>query len=139
MTTRIVADTNVLVSGLGWSGPAAQVLDAARDGRLQLVQSPPLLTELRRVLAYPKLARAIPDPPGLATLIEATAVLGHPVRTLHTISDEADNRVLEAAVAGTVEYVISGDRHLLDLVSFEQIPILRPAAFCAQVLDASDH
>lgn len=51
------------------------------------------------------------------------------------ISDEADNRVLEAAVTGTAEYVISGDHHLLDIVSFEQIPILRPAAFCAQVLD----
>jgi len=34
--------------------------------------------------------------------------------------------VLEAAVTGTAEYVISGDRHLLELVSFEQIPILPP-------------
>jgi len=135
LTTRIVADTNVLVSGLGWAGPCAQVLDAVSDGRLQLVQSPALLTELRRVLAYPKLARAIPDPASLATLIEAAAVLVHPERTLHVISDEADNRVLEAAIAGTVQYVISGDHHLLDLVSFEQIPILRPAAFCAQVLE----
>jgi putative PIN family toxin of toxin-antitoxin system len=114
---------------------AAPLLLEPRDGRLQLVQSPALLTELRRVLAYPKLARAIPDPTGLATLIEAAAVLVHPECTLHVISDEADNRVLEAAVAGTVQYVISGDHHLLDLVSFEQIPILRPAAFCAQVLE----
>jgi len=99
------------------------------------VQSPPLLTELRRVLAYPKLARAIPDSAGLATLIEVVAVVVAPTRTIDVISDEADNRVLEAAVTGTAEYVISGDHHLLDLVSFEQIPILRPAAFCAQVLD----
>ncbi len=135
MTTRIVADTNVLVSGLGWAGPCAQVLDAVSDGRLALVQSPALLTELRRVLAYPKLARAIPDPAGLTTLIEAVAVVVAPTRTIDVISDEADNRVLEAAVTGTVQYVISGDHHLLELVSFEQIPILRPAVFCAQVLD----
>ncbi len=135
MTTRIVADTNVLVSGLGWAGPCAQVLDAVSDGRLALVQSPALLTELRRVLSYPKLARAIPDPAGLATLIEAVAVVVAPTRTIDVISDEADNRVLEAAVTGTAEYVISGDHHLLELVSFEQIPILRPADFCAQVLD----
>jgi len=81
LTTRIVADTNVLVSGLGWGGASAKILDAVRDGRLALVQSPALLAELRRVLAYPKLA-------------------------------------------------------LLDLGSFAQIPILMPAAFCAQVLDA---
>jgi len=135
LTARIVADTNVLVSGLGWAGPCAQVLDAVSDGRLALVQSPALLTELRRVLAYPKLARVIPDPAGLATLIEAVAVVVAPTRTIDVISDEADNRVLEAAVTGTAEYVISGDHHLLDLVSFKQIPILRPAAFCAQVLD----
>ncbi len=54
LTTRIVADTNVLVSGLGWAGPCAQVLDAVHEGRLALVQGPPLLSELRRVLAYPK-------------------------------------------------------------------------------------
>jgi putative PIN family toxin of toxin-antitoxin system len=136
LTTRIVADTNVLVSGLGWAGPCAQILDAVTDGRLQLVSSPALLSELRRVLAYPKLAQAIDDPAGLAALIEALAVVVAPTRTINTITDdEDDNRVLEAAVTGTVQYVISGDRHLLDLGSFQQIPILRPAAFCAQILD----
>jgi putative PIN family toxin of toxin-antitoxin system len=135
LTTRIVADTNVLVSGLGWAGPSAQVLDAVTDGRLALVQSAPLLSELRRVLAYPKLARAISDPAGLAALIEAVAVVVAPTRTIDAIADEADNRVLEAAIAGEVNHIISGDRHLLDLVSFKQIPILSPAAFCAQILD----
>ena len=137
MTARIVADTNVLVSGLGWAGPSAQVLDAVRAGRLALVQSPALLAELRRVVAYPKLAPVIGDPAGLAALIEATAVVIEPTRTIDAIADdEDDNHVLEAAVAGHADYIVSGDHHLLDLGSFEQIPILRPAAFCAQVLDA---
>ena len=53
----IVADTNVLVSGIGWRGSSARILDAVSDGLLQLVQSRELLEELGRVLAYPKLAR----------------------------------------------------------------------------------
>lgn len=126
----------MLVSGLGWPGPSAAILDAVlRDGRLELVHSPPLLAELRRVLAYPKLARVIGDPAGLAELIEAVAVPVDPEHTLHVVVDEPDNRVLEAAVAGTAAYVISGDHHLLELGTFEGIQILTPAAFCAQVLD----
>jgi putative PIN family toxin of toxin-antitoxin system len=59
VTPRVVLDSNVIVSGLGWSGRPAIVLDAALDRRLVLVTSPPLLAELRRVLAYPKLAKVL--------------------------------------------------------------------------------
>lgn len=50
MTPKVILDSNVIVSGLGWSGAPARILDAALDGRLVLVTSPPLLAELRRVL-----------------------------------------------------------------------------------------
>ena len=62
MTPRVVLDSNVIVSGLGWLGSPAKILDAALDGRLVLVISPPLLAELRRVLAYPH-ARYVPRHP----------------------------------------------------------------------------
>lgn len=133
MTARVVLDTNVLVSGLGWAGPSAKILDAVLAGRLALVISLPLLLELQRVLAYPKLARAIPDPAGLAALIADTAIVVHPERTLQAVTDEADNRVLEAALAGAAQYVISGDRHLLAIGVFEGIPIREPAAFLAEI------
>lgn len=45
MTPKVVLDSNVIVSGLGWSGAPASILDAALDGRLVLVTSPPLLAE----------------------------------------------------------------------------------------------
>jgi predicted nucleic acid-binding protein len=56
VTPRAVLDTNVIVSGLGWPGPPITILDAASDGRIVLVRSPPLLADLRRAPAYPKLA-----------------------------------------------------------------------------------
>lgn len=49
MTLRAVVDTNVLVSGLGWRGPPATVVDAALRGSIQLVTSQALLDELLRV------------------------------------------------------------------------------------------
>jgi putative PIN family toxin of toxin-antitoxin system len=62
VTLRAVLDTNVLVSGLGWSGPSARIVDAVLVGRCTLITSAPLLDELRRVLAYPKLAAVFPEP-----------------------------------------------------------------------------
>jgi len=131
LTRRVVLDTNVLCSGLGWPGPSARILDAVLDGRLVLIASPALLSELRRVLAYPKLAAAISDPDMLADLIEAAAVLIDPERTITTVSDPPDNCVLEAAVDGMADYIVSGDKHLLTLGVFAGIPILTPATFAS--------
>jgi len=78
----------------------------------------------------------IGDPDQTVALIEALALLVAPDQRIAVVSDdETDNRVLEAAVAGAASYIVSGDRHLLELGAFEQIPILAPAVFCAQVLD----
>jgi len=135
VTTRAVLDSNVIVSGLGWSGSPARILDAALDGRLVLVTSPPLLAELRRVLAYPKLARVITGAQQLVDLIEASSVVVIPVRVLDVVSDESDNRVLEAAVEGAADHIVSGDEHLLRLGTHQGIPVLAPGDFVASVLN----
>jgi putative PIN family toxin of toxin-antitoxin system len=70
VTPRVVLDSNVIVSGFGWSGPPATILDAGLGGRLVLVTSPPPMTELRRVLEYPKLAKAIREAEQLVNLFE---------------------------------------------------------------------
>jgi putative PIN family toxin of toxin-antitoxin system len=135
VTPRVVLDSNVIVSGLGWSGPPARILDAALEGRLVLVTSPPLLAELRRVLGYPKLARVIDGAQQLVDLVEASSVAVLPTRVLAVVSDESDNRVLEAAVEGAADYIVSGDDHLLGLGTFQRIPVLAPGEFVASVLN----
>lgn len=135
MTPRVVLDFNVIVSGLGWSGPPARIVDAALDGRLELLASQALLAELRRVLAYPKLAKVIDEAQQLADLVEASSVVVQPVSVLEAVDDESDNRVLEAAVEGAADYIVSGDDHLLGLGSFQGIPIVTPGQFVAAVID----
>lgn len=134
MTPRAVLDTNVIVSGLGWRGAPAAILDAVSDGRLVLVTSAPLLAELRRVLEYPKLAKVIQGGPQLADLVAASGVVVAPSRVLTVVSDDDDNRVLEAAIEGAADYIVSGDADLLDLGSFQGIPIITPGEFAATVL-----
>jgi len=134
VTPRAVLDTNVIVSGFGWPGAPAQILDAALDGRLVLVTSPPLLAELRRVLRYPKLAKVIKEGARLADLIETSSAVVLPSRVFAVVSDESDNRILEAAVEGAADYIVSGDDHLLRLGSFQGIPVMPPAEFATTVL-----
>ncbi|MDA8398770.1 MAG: putative toxin-antitoxin system toxin component, PIN family [Actinomycetota bacterium] len=129
MTLRAVLDTNVIVSGLGWRGAPAAVLDAVLDGRVTLVTSPPLLAELRRVLLYPKLARVIEGGGKLADLVEASGVVVLSSRVFAVVGDESDNRVLEAAVEGAADYIVSGDEDLLGLGSFQGIAVETPRDF----------
>jgi putative PIN family toxin of toxin-antitoxin system len=135
VTPRAVLDTNILVSGLGWGGHPAAILDAVSDGRVVLITSAPLLDELRRVLAYPKLAKVVSDAARLADIIAASSVVVEPDRVLAIINDESDNRVLEAAAAASADYIVSGDADLLDLGFFEGIPIVTAAQFVTTVLN----
>lgn len=54
---------------------------------------------------------------------------------LAVVDDESDNRVLEAAVDGDADYIVSGDDDLLGLSSFQGIPIVTPGEFAAEALD----
>lgn len=125
-----VLDSNTVVSGFGWPhGPPGRIVDHALRGHFLPVVSPSLLDELGRVLQYEKLAPYFPDPLGIVLLWETTCGLVHPTARVSVCRDDADNRVLETAVAAHSDYVVSGDADLLDLGEFEDIEIISPKDF----------
>lgn len=134
---RVVADTNTIVSGFGWRGAPARVLDTALAARLTLITSPPLLDELARVLRYPKLASVFSDPEGMLTLLGTVAETVQPSIRLAVVTDEPDNRVLEAAVTGQADAIVTGDDDLLDLHSFRDVSIVTATELLAQLADQS--
>lgn len=117
------------MSGLDWSGPPSVIVDWVLAGELLLVSSPPLLQELERVLAYPKLASVFPEPARTTRRVRAVAELVEPAFTLAVVADEPDNRVVEAAIEARVEAVVTGDRGLLALQEYDGIPIMSSAGF----------
>lgn len=131
---RVVFDTNVLISAFVFPGGAPEsAYRAALSGRITLVTSPPLLAELGRVLA---------DKFGwedamVETAIGQVARIGTVVRPRDTLSvieqDPADGRVLEAAREGSADAIVSGDRHLLRLGSWESIRVVRVAELIAEL------
>lgn len=134
---KVVLDTNTIVSGIGWDGPPRRVLLAMRDGRHDLIISPDLLTELTRVLRYPKL-RPIAAHPSLRVVLEWLHQPEHiviPTERLSVVrADPLDNRVLEAAVAGRAGIIVSGDHDLLAIKKFQDILIVTARRFAATYL-----
>jgi putative PIN family toxin of toxin-antitoxin system len=127
---RVVLDTNVVVSGLIWGGKPYQLLRAATDGEIELFTSPLLLDELREVLARGHLVSrlAAKSPPSSVAqavrLYGELAVVVSPSATPKASRDPDDDEVLACALAAHADFIVSGDKDLLTLGSFEGIPIL---------------
>jgi len=135
---RAVADTNTVISGLLWQGPPRQVLDAAREGRIELYTSAALLAELEEVLVREKFARRLElariSVRELVTGYAALANLVEPIAIPPVIAEDPDDdAVLACAVAAQAETIASGDSHLLKLKDYQNIPILTAAEFLARL------
>lgn len=131
---RAVVDTNIVVSALHHPAgtPSAAVKSGLR-GAFVWITSTELLTELTRVLARPRVRALLPhDDEVLARFvgdIRELAIIVEPAQRLDVSRDADDNRVLEAAVAGSAGYIVTGDRDLLELGSHAGIRIVTPADF----------
>jgi len=134
---KVVLDTNTIVWGIGWDGPPRRVILALRDGRHHLVISPDLLAELTKVLSYPKL-RPLAAHPLLRVVLEWLHQPEHIVIPKERLSvvraDPQDNLVLEAAVSGRADTIVSGDRDLLAVREFQNIPIVTARQFATKYL-----
>ena len=127
-----VLDTNVLVSGFGWSGSVpAQIVDRAIRGEFLLCTSRPLLRELSRVMAYPKLRRIFDDPARMVRLLERTALVVEPSAQVNVLEDDPDNRMLEVADEAGADFVVSGDAAVLKVGHWHATAIVTPREFLA--------
>jgi len=135
---RVVVDANVLVSAvISTRGSPGEIVRLWKAGAFELVASPSILSEVQRVICYPKIQQRYNLPEKevrtfLALLSSHTMVV-EPARELSIISsdDPSDNQYLACATAGQAAYIVTGDHHLLDLRRYEGVDILSPAAFLA--------
>lgn len=129
---KVVFDTNVLVSALVFPGGRGEAaLRRIIDEQDQLIFSKPILDELLGVLAR-KFSR---DAEELAHVAVFLADLGQrvsPRRRLHIVADEPDNRILECAVTGRAEVIVTGDHALLDLRECRGVRIISLRQFLGE-------
>ncbi|MFQ5870394.1 MAG: putative toxin-antitoxin system toxin component, PIN family [Candidatus Zixiibacteriota bacterium] len=132
---RFVPDTNVLTSAtIVQEGASSQILQAWQRGEVELITSPVLLQELEKTLSRPRIQKYQWMGPEevLKLLVELkqAAIQASGEQRVYVISEDPDDDfVLSAAVEQKADYIVSGDRHLLTLGSYQDIEIVTPAAF----------
>jgi hypothetical protein len=136
---RVVVDTNVFVSALlSPQGIPSQLFQYWELHYFDILISAESMQELARVLHYPKIRKGLrstdTELAEFVRLFTDRGILVAPRETIRAIpADVSDNVYLEIAMAGDAQYIISGDKHLLQLQKYRGIMILTPTAFFDQL------
>lgn len=126
---RVVFDTNILISASLWRGAPYRSLLAAQAGLVELVLSPPILTELNRVLLE-KFQFTQPEAQELIALAKSCAIIVEISGTLRVVPDDHDDdKFIETAQVAGAQCIVSGDTHLLKIGSYERISIVTARTF----------
>ncbi len=126
---RVVFDTNVLVSALAFPGGRGEAaLREIIEERDELILSKPILDELLGVLAR-KFSRDAEELAHVAVVLSGLARFVKPRRTLRVVADEPDNRILECALTGRANAIVTGDRALLALGEYRGVRIVSLGAY----------
>lgn len=129
---RLLLDTNVVVSAVIWGGTPLKLLQAAVEGDVELYTSPALLAELRGVFGREHLASRLAQQRSSVDQALAQygdlAIIVSPLLTPRAVpADADDDHVVAAALAAHADLVVSGDRDLLSIGSYEGIAIVSAA------------
>ena len=128
--TRIVLDTNVLISSF-FGGNPRKMIDLWKSGEITLCLSKPIIEEYLDVLQR----LGLRDEPELEELLKLFASGHHILFTaktpeLHVVTkDPADDRFIECAVALKVQYIVTGDKALREIGEYMGTKILTPKEF----------
>ena len=132
---KLVLDTNVLISGIFFSGPPCEILKAWQNGLVQIALSPEILEEYHRVLG--RLTERFPsiNAAPILNVITANAeiVQGETLPT-QVCEDPDDDKFLACALSANSTVIISGDKHLLKISGYQDITVFRPRDFIEQHL-----
>ena len=127
---RAVLDSNVIFSGFAFPrGNPASIIYAIQEGRVQVYLSPFILEEVSRnwrekfQWEETRIERVLLFLTSYCTIINPP-----PTLSLQELSPE-DNRVLDCAVQGQVQYLVTGDRGILELKEYEGIAVVTPREF----------
>jgi len=133
---RVCLDTNILVSTLLFGGKPDEILDLAARKQIKIISSPIILAELQQVLINKFMWTDNDAKQSLKSLMEILTLVV-PQYKINKIKYGPDNRILECAVEGKADFIISGDKkHLLPLSEFEGIKIITASQLLKIVRDS---
>jgi uncharacterized protein len=126
---RVVIDTNVFISAI-LGGRLGIIVEEWQAGKFTLIVSEAIAREYLTVISRPKFNISRREIINVTDYLLKTVEFVTPLESVTVVeADPTDNKFLEAALQGKVDYVVSGDAHLLDLKVFRDIPIVSAREF----------
>lgn len=132
---RVVLDTNVFISGIFWQGNfSSQIINLWKKRKFNLISSIQIIEELEKTLSTFKIQMGNEVIKEWRRIIIENALIVEPSQKIDIIkADSDDNKFLEAAVTGNAKYIVSQDKHLLNLKEFKGIKIVTPEEFLERI------
>lgn len=122
---KVVIDTNLFISALGWEGKPRILLNKVIDGEFELLISQKQLTEIKRVLDYPKFEFSKEQKERFVKiLLQISKVVDTKIELEVIKEDPSDNMLLECAIETGTKIIVSGDKHLKKLKTYKGIKIM---------------
>jgi uncharacterized protein len=132
---KIVIDTNALVSAILFGGKPGELISLWKSGRIQPLASKEIIEEYIKVLTYPKfeLSEAAINYILYSEILPYFDIIQIKNRPKIIKDDPSDDKFIHCAKAGRAKIIITGDQHLLNLKTYQEIKMLIPAEFLTKI------
>ncbi|MFH1257023.1 MAG: putative toxin-antitoxin system toxin component, PIN family [Candidatus Diapherotrites archaeon] len=133
---RVVLDTNIIVSALiAKEGAPAKTFEKLLLGELENYTSKECIKELKEVLSREEITKRTTKKARefiLRNYLQNSIQVAAKTR-VNVVEHESDNKFIETALDAGADYIITGDKHLLEINEFKGIRILRAKEFLAWI------
>jgi putative PIN family toxin of toxin-antitoxin system len=129
--TKVVLDTNILVSAfIKYGGNESKIIEKTINRQITHITSEDILDEFHTVISRPQFRYSSTKIKEIMLFLIKSTQITTPTEKIGAIKeDPADNKILECATAAKADYIITGDKHLLNLKKYDGIPILTSTEF----------
>lgn len=131
---RVVVDTNVLISGTFFGGHPRQIVEAAAHGYISVVATPEIVTEYMDIAQEMVTRKQGTLRLGAFQTFLSKLELVNQVTPVSVCRDPDDDKFLSCAIDGRVLWIVSGDKDLLTIGSYQNIEIITTSEFCERFL-----
>ncbi len=128
---KVVLDTNILISSLLFKGELARVVDLWKKGRIIPILSRDTFDEFKTALEYPKFSLTAQE---MKVIIEEEVLPFFEVievadKIKGVCRDADDDKFITCAVSASADFIVTGDRDLLDIGRYKSVRILSVSEF----------
>jgi putative PIN family toxin of toxin-antitoxin system len=125
---RVVIDTNIFISGIGWGGLPLKILKLWENNEFILVTSLEIIDEIEKVIEELNLSKELWEE-WKKLIFERASLIDIKFKLNIKLRDPHDIKFLECAVNGGASFIVSGDKDLLEKERLQNINIVSPRKF----------